>query len=97
EAHMNSLEHLIYYSEKLEVEAKNIIPDNRPLSGWPDCEEIYIKNLELLVKQSFFRFIEVTSGSIVIDDINICTIGLRDLISNITIIPQDPVLFNGTI
>ncbi|KAF0332845.1 ABC transporter, partial [Gigaspora margarita] len=46
---------------------------------------------------SFFRFIEATSGSIVIDNIDISTIGLKDLRSNITIIPQDPVLFNGTI
>ncbi|CAG8651559.1 27572_t:CDS:10, partial [Gigaspora margarita] len=46
---------------------------------------------------SFFRFIEATSGSIVIDKVDISTIGLKDLRSNITIIPQDPVLFNGTI
>ncbi|CAG8842966.1 26410_t:CDS:2, partial [Racocetra persica] len=46
---------------------------------------------------SFFRFIEATSGSIVIDDVDISKIGLKDLRSNITIIPQDPVLFDGTI
>ncbi|CAG8776845.1 16170_t:CDS:2, partial [Racocetra fulgida] len=46
---------------------------------------------------SFFRFIEANSGSIVIDDVDISNIGLKDLRSNITIIPQDPVLFDGTI
>ncbi|GBB94362.1 hypothetical protein RclHR1_02340019 [Rhizophagus clarus] len=46
---------------------------------------------------SFFRFIEPTSGKIELDGIDITTIGLKDLRSKITIIPQDPVLFNGTL
>ncbi|KAF9404553.1 hypothetical protein BGZ94_004106 [Podila epigama] len=46
---------------------------------------------------SFFRFMEPTSGSIVIDGIDICKIGLEDLRRRLTIIPQDAVLFNGTI
>ncbi|CAG8488090.1 12093_t:CDS:10, partial [Acaulospora colombiana] len=46
---------------------------------------------------SFFRFIEPTSGQIILDGIDITTIGLKDLRSKITIIPQDPVLFNGTL
>ncbi|CAB4387319.1 unnamed protein product [Rhizophagus irregularis] len=46
---------------------------------------------------SFFRFVEPTSGKIVLDGIDVTTIGLKDLRSKITIIPQDPVLFNGTL
>lgn len=46
---------------------------------------------------SFFRFIEASEGSIVIDGINIKDIGTEDLRSNLTIIPQDPTLFSGTL
>ncbi|KAF9940341.1 hypothetical protein BGZ65_007307 [Modicella reniformis] len=46
---------------------------------------------------SFFRFMESTAGSIVIDGIDISKIGLEDLRRRLTIIPQDAVLFNGTI
>ncbi|KAJ2511463.1 hypothetical protein H4217_007368 [Coemansia sp. RSA 1939] len=43
------------------------------------------------------RFVEATEGRIVLDGVDISKIGLEDLRRNITIIPQDPVLFNGTI
>ncbi|KAI9486755.1 MAG: hypothetical protein EXX96DRAFT_550463 [Benjaminiella poitrasii] len=46
---------------------------------------------------SFFRLIEASNGSISIDGIDISTIGLQDLRSQITIIPQDAILFTGTI
>ncbi|GAN05680.1 ABC bile acid transporter, the ATP-binding cassette [Mucor ambiguus] len=46
---------------------------------------------------SFFRFIEASEGSILIDDVDISKIGTKDLRSNLTIIPQDPVLFSGTL
>jgi len=46
---------------------------------------------------ALMRIVELYDGSIVIDGIDISKIGLHDLRSHISIIPQDPVLFTGTI
>ncbi|KAL7750895.1 hypothetical protein RI367_003473 [Sorochytrium milnesiophthora] len=44
-----------------------------------------------------FRILEAVSGSIEIDGHDISKLGLIDLRNSLTIIPQDPVLFAGTI
>ncbi|EHH60189.1 hypothetical protein EGM_11506 [Macaca fascicularis] len=44
-----------------------------------------------------FRINESAEGEIIIDGINIARIGLHDLRFKITIIPQDPVLFSGSL
>ncbi|KAL7747206.1 Transporter of the ATP-binding cassette (ABC) [Sorochytrium milnesiophthora] len=46
---------------------------------------------------ALFRFFEPNSGSIVIDGLDIAAMGLADLRGSLTIIPQDPVCFAGTI
>ncbi|XP_074367517.1 ABC transporter C family member 3-like isoform X2 [Apium graveolens] len=47
--------------------------------------------------QTIFRIMEPTVGVISVDGINISLIGLHDLRSRLSIIPQDPTMFEGTV
>ena len=46
---------------------------------------------------ALFRILESSSGEIIIDGINIKTIGLHSLRKKLTIISQDPVFLSGTL
>uniref|UniRef100_A0A8H7Y0W3 ABC transporter n=1 Tax=Psilocybe cubensis TaxID=181762 RepID=A0A8H7Y0W3_PSICU len=49
------------------------------------------------IMTALYRIVELTSGSVVLDDIDVSTIGLADLRKGLAIIPQDPLLFSGTL
>ena len=46
---------------------------------------------------SLFRFVDPESGSISIDSVDITSIGVEDLRARLTLVPQDPVLWAGTL
>ena len=46
---------------------------------------------------ALFRLVEATEGAVFVDDVDISTVGLETMRRAVTIIPQDPVLFTGTV
>uniref|UniRef100_A0A8C8ZV65 Multidrug resistance-associated protein 1 n=1 Tax=Prolemur simus TaxID=1328070 RepID=A0A8C8ZV65_PROSS len=83
------------YREDLDLVLKNI---NITINGG---EKVGIVGRTGAGKSSLtlglFRINESAEGEIVIDDVNIAKIGLHNLRVKITIIPQDPVLFSGSL
>ncbi|GAV52773.1 hypothetical protein ZYGR_0AI00550 [Zygosaccharomyces rouxii] len=49
------------------------------------------------IMSALYRINEVIDGKIIIDNVDIAELGLFELRSKLAIIPQDPVLFRGTI
>ncbi|GFZ05328.1 multidrug resistance-associated protein 3 [Actinidia rufa] len=47
--------------------------------------------------QTLFRIVDPAAGQVLIDGISISSIGLHDLRSRLSIIPQDPTMFEGTV
>ncbi|CAL5201249.1 unnamed protein product [Lathyrus oleraceus] len=92
------------------IEFENVVLSYRPelppvLHGLsfvvPSTEKIGVVGRTGAGKSSMlnalFRIVELQSGRIIIDGYDISTFGLADLRRVLTIIPQSPVLFSGTV
>jgi ATP-binding cassette subfamily C (CFTR/MRP) protein 1 len=133
EAQMNSVERVLFYTNQVQPEAPEFIPDVDPApSEWPTKGNIefrgasmryrdgplVLKNISLQVKGSekigvcgrtgsgksslmisLFRITELEEdgGAIIIDDLNVREIGTSTLRLNLSIIPQDPIIFSNTV
>lgn len=74
------------------------IPTRRSRSTAADCSaRIILGSGKSTIALSLFRFMEFSSGSIHIDDLNISDLSLHDLRSSVGIIPQDPTILSGTL
>ena len=133
EADMSSVERILDYTDNVEPEAPNFIPEKDPAPGeWPTKGEVelshasmryrdgplVLKDLSFTVNPgekigvcgrtgsgksslmiALFRIseLEADDGKILIDGINVREIGTTALRLNLSIIPQDPVVFSNTV
>ncbi|KAI0725334.1 metal resistance protein YCF1 [Fomitopsis betulina] len=83
------------YRPELDLALKNISIKIRHREKIGICGRTGSGKSTLLL--SLFRIIEPASGTICVDGVDITKIGLHDLRSSISIVPQSPDLFEGTI
>ncbi|KAF9442601.1 multidrug resistance-associated ABC transporter [Macrolepiota fuliginosa MF-IS2] len=83
------------YRPGLDFVLKDINITSKPSEKIGVCGRTGAGKSSLLL--ALFRIIEPVHGTIVIDSIDITKIGLHDLRSSISIVPQTPDLFEGTL
>lgn len=83
------------YRKELPLVLKNISLSLKPGQKVGICGRTGAGKSSIMT--ALYRISELDGGSIFIDGLDISKIGLHDLRSKLSIIPQDPVLFRGTI
>ncbi|KAF8892115.1 multidrug resistance-associated ABC transporter [Infundibulicybe gibba] len=83
------------YRPELDLILKDISMIIKPKEKIGVCGRTGAGKSSLLL--ALFRIIEPTQGTILIDSVDISRIGLHDLRSAISIVPQSPDLFEGTL
>ncbi|KAK6457183.1 P-loop containing nucleoside triphosphate hydrolase protein [Scheffersomyces xylosifermentans] len=83
------------YRPGLPLVLKNLSFDIKPSEKIGICGRTGAGKSSIMT--ALYRLSELEQGKITIDDVDIGRLGLKDLRSKLSIIPQDPVLFRGTI
>ncbi|KAJ2589109.1 hypothetical protein H4R99_007579 [Coemansia sp. RSA 1722] len=112
ELNMNAVERVLQYVKVDQEAPLHSKPGHGPAASWLVSGKVDIENLviEYTPGNPVLRRISLsttsgekigvvgpTSGRIILDGVDISKIGLEELRQNVTIIPRDPVLFNGSI
>jgi ABC-type multidrug transport system fused ATPase/permease subunit len=135
EAQMNSVERILFYTNKIMIEPpeytdKDPSPDNWPSTGAIEFRDVsmryrdgplVLKNVSMKIRPgerigvcgrtgsgksslmiALFRITEIEhaqdmDGAVLIDGVNISDIGTTTLRQNLSIIPQEPVIFSNTV
>ncbi|THH19236.1 hypothetical protein EW146_g1884 [Bondarzewia mesenterica] len=87
-------EYSLRYRPELDLALKNITLTIKPSEKIGVCGRTGAGKSSLLL--ALFRTLEPASGTIFIDGVDITKIGLHDLRSALSIVPQSPDLFEGT-
>lgn len=83
------------YRPGLPLVLKSLNADIKPMEKIGICGRTGAGKSSIMT--ALYRLSELTHGKVEIDGVDISKIGLTDLRSKLAIIPQDPVLFRGTI
>jgi ATP-binding cassette, subfamily C (CFTR/MRP), member 1 len=135
EAQMNSVERVLYYTNKIMVEPPEYTDRDPSPENWPSAGAIefldvsmryrdgplVLKNVSMKIRPgerigvcgrtgsgksslmiALFRITEIEhaqdmDGAVLIDGVNISDIGTTTLRQNLSIIPQEPVIFSNTV